>query len=34
MLTKVIYAPQLHTNCNLLSMAALDADGLDIKFSD
>ena len=34
MLTKVIYAPQLHTNCNLLSMPALDADGLDIKFSD
>ena len=33
-LTKVIYAPQLHTNCNLLSMPALDADGLDIKFSD
>ena len=33
-LANVIYATHLHTNCNLLSMAALDADGLDITFSN
>lgn len=33
-LRNVIYTPHLHTNCNLLSMTALDADGLNITFSN
>ena len=33
-LQNVIYTPHLHTNCNLLSMAALDANGFSVTFSN
>ena len=34
LLRNVIYTPHLHTNCNLLSMAALDSEGFTVTFSE
>ena len=34
LLRNVIYTPHLHTNCNLLSMTALDSEGFSITFSN
>ena len=34
LLRNVVYTPGLHTNCNLLSMTALDSEGFSVTFSN